>query len=425
MMAHMAPSPRRRAALAALAALGSLPALLACGGGGEGRRSPSDDPDSYAVDSSVSYDPQVSAPRWVIPADNLPAEASPMTSNNNVDIFLHGGRLLLAWRTAETHMASANARMLLISSPDRGGRWDFEARFALGRDVREPRFLLAQGRLQFYFFEAGVNPLAFEPRQMWRTERRGLGSWTSPATFGGAAEVPWTVRWRGDRAYMSLYTGEHYNLDKKGGLSVLLRVSTDGVRWQDVDPGRPAVYRGGVSEAGFELDEAGGLWAVLRNEDGDRTGFGSLVCTAPPGALGVWDCPQQSDPHKYDSPWLFRHGVDLYLVARRNVDGRFDKGTAGLSFSEQKKQYLSRYSTTPKRTALYRIDRQTRAVVHLQDLPSAGDTAFPSVRQTGPHTFLLANYSSPLDQPDISWLAAQVSPRGTGIYLMDLQFVPR
>ena len=58
------------------------------------------------------------------------------------------------------------------------------------------------------------------------------------------------------------------------------------------------------------------------------------------------------------------------------------------------------------------------------DLPGVGDTAFPSVQQTGPDTYLIANYTSPLDDPDITWLRGQTSPRGTQIYLLDLTFVP-
>src|SRR5690606_18387540 len=74
--------------------------------------------------------------------------------------------------------------------------------------------------------------------------------------------------------------------------------------------------------------------------------------------------------------------------------------------------------------ALYRIDRPARRVVHVMDLPGAGDTAFPAVQQTGPDSYLVANYTSPLDDPDISWLRGQTSPRGTQIYLLDLTFVP-
>ena len=58
------------------------------------------------------------------------------------------------------------------------------------------------------------------------------------------------------------------------------------------------------------------------------------------------------------------------------------------------------------------------------DLPGVGDTSFPSVRRTGDHTFLVANYTSPLDEPDINWIEGQISERGTRIYLLTLTFVP-
>ena len=210
-----------------------------------------------------------------------------------------------------------------------------------------------------------------------------------------------------------------------GTMDVMLSTTTDGVTWRPADPARVSSYRGGVSEAAFELDASGGLWAVTRNEDGDATGFGSHVCSAPASAPAAWTCSKKSDPERYDSPWIFRHGDQLYLVARRDVGGPFDMGLSGLTFAEKKKKYLSAYSTRPKRTALYRVDRATRTVVHLQDLPGAGDTAFPSVRRTGAHSFIMANYTSPLSKPDISWLQGQVSSAGTQIYLLELTFRPK
>jgi hypothetical protein len=393
----------------------------ACGGGG----SPSDDPGDYQVDTSVSYEVQLSAPRWVVPSAALPAQAQAMTANNNVDIVLFDGRLLMAWRTAQTHFASSNVKMHVVSSPDMGESWDHEQTIAINTDVREPRFLVAKGRLLLYWFEAGSTALAFDPRRMWRCERLGRGRWSAAQSVGLPREVPWTIKWRGDRAYISSYAGNHYDLQGPGKVDVRFQVSADGLSWGPLEPGRTTVYHGGVSEAAFELDHQGGLWAVTRNEDGDDTGFGSHLCSAPAGNLARWSCPRQSDPERYDSPWMFRHGVEIYLVARRDVGGPFDQGLTGLTFAERKARYLSAYSLRAKRTALYRVDRAAHRIVHLRDLPSAGDTAFPSVRRTGTHSFILANYSSPLDDPDIGWLKAQVSPRGTGIYLMDLTFVPR
>ncbi len=88
-------------------------------------------------------------------------------------------------------------------------------------------------------------------------------------------------------------------------------------------------------------------------------------------------------------------------------------------------RYLAAYSARPKRTALYSIDRTRRKVVHLLDLPSAGDNALPSVHRIGTHEFLVANYTSDPGHADWTWMEGQVHPEGTGIYLTTISFVPR
>jgi hypothetical protein len=237
-------------------------------------------------------------------------------------------------------------------------------------------------------------------------------------------EVPWDIKVRGGRAWMTSYMGEHYKVSPDAQINVFFKYSDDGESWLPVD-GADHVYRGGVSEAAFEFDPDGTLWAELRNEDGDSTGFGSLVCSAQPGALSRWACPAKSDPERYDSPEMFRHGKDMYLLARRDVGGPYDEGSTSLSFEEQKAKYLFDYSMRPKGFALYRINGERKAVEKVMDLPGAGDTAFAAVRRTGAHTFLFANYTSPLSMKDASWLEGQVSELGTQIYLMDITFRPK
>lgn len=383
---------------------------------------PSDDPDDWAVDPAVRWIPRVLAPRWVIPSDSLPAAADPDHSNNNVDIVLHGGRLFLAWRTAPTHWASEDTRMVVISSGDLGGSWRFEASYALGADLREPRFLSFRGRLHLHFFEGGTSLTSFTPRFMWRVERGTDGTWSAPERFGGAGEVPWAIKARRGRVFLSSYLGEHYN-EGVGALDVLFRESADGLAWSAPEAAA-RVYRGGVSEVAFEFARDGTLWAVGRNEDGDETGFGSQICSAPPEAPASWTCLPRSDPERYDSPVLFRHGEEIYLLARRDLGGPFDLGRDELPFEERKRKYLVEYWLRPKRTSLYRLDTTQRRIVHLLDLPGAGDTAFPSVRRTGANTFLVANYTAPVEDPDVSWVQAQGSTAGTAIYLVDLEFVP-
>ena len=56
--------------------------------------------------------------------------------------------------------------------------------------------------------------------------------------------------------------------------------SKDGIHWEPVEANDPVVYRGGASEFGWSFDLDGNLFAVLRNEDGDKTGWGRKVAFA-------------------------------------------------------------------------------------------------------------------------------------------------
>ncbi len=399
-----APSPR-----------GSLPTISG---------TPSDDPADWIVDTTIEYDAVIGDPVWIAPGDALPDGVVALASNNNVAIAFHDDRLFLAWRTASIHFASTDARIYVISSPDGGARWDLELEVALGADVREPAFIPIRGELVFQYFEAGSNPLGFEPKQMWRHRRTALGAWTPAEAWGTPGTVPWDVKVRGGRAFMTSYRGPHYH-PGKNGIEVHWEVSDDGLRWAPVDPDRPVVYRGGVSEVAWELDVDGRLWAVTRNEDGDGSGWGSHVAVAPADDLAGWVFPETADPERFDSPEMLRHGDDLYLIARRDVGGPFDLGLRHLGFTEQQLLYLALYSARPKRTSLYRIDREARAPIHVADLPGTGDTAFPSAWRIGPNRWLVANYTSPLGSPDRWWAHGQVSPRGTAVYLTTITFVPR
>lgn len=386
---------------------------------------PSDDPADWPVDTTTTWRPVLGEPRWLIPGPAIPAGATPvLASNNNADLLMHAGRLWLGWRTAPTHFASADTRLHLLSSGDLGQTWRFEKTIHLGADMREPLFLSLGGTLRFHFFEAGTDMFSFEPKQEWRLTLGANGTFGEPERWSTPGHITWSLKTRGGVAWRTSYSGNHYNLGTPSKLELAFTRSTDGVTWEPV-AGDGVVYRGGVSEAAFEFDEAGDLWAVTRNEDGDTTGFGSHVCFASRDALGSWDCGTKSDPNRYDSPKLFRHGADLFLVARRNPAGPFDLGRDELTFSQKQTAYLAAYSSSPKRTALYRVDRAARRVVWLQDLPSSGDTAFPSVVRLDAHRFLISNYTSPVDwDVDRSWLTGQTIAAGTRIYLVELSFVP-
>lgn len=384
---------------------------------------PSDDPADYDVDTSVSYALKVSAPRWVVPSAAIGSIVDVDASNANEDIIFFEDRLFFAWRTSPIHWANAQTRLVIASSADNGERWQLEHVINLETDLREPRFFALNGKLDLIFFEAGATPSSFEPKRMLKTRRMGPAHWGDNAQFGEDKEVPWAVKTRNGFGYLTSYIGDHYFESEPGALTVIFRETKDGNIWSFVED-KPYVYQGGVSEAAFEFDADGSLWVVTRNEDGDESGFGSHVCTAPANALGTWSCSEKSDPERYDSPHLFRHGNDIYLVARRDVGGPYDQGDPSLTLEEKRNKYLLDYSLRKKRSAIYRLDKASKTVVHLQDIPGVGDTAFPAVIQVSAHHFLLANYTSPLENEDWSWLKGQTSNEGTQIYFVDLTFEP-
>lgn len=84
--------------------------------------------------------------------------------------------------------------MYIMSSSDMGKTWDFEHKIHVGYDLREPFFIDIQNTLIFSFFQAGDDPLAFQPRKLLRIFRNGLGNWTDPEEWGHPGEIAWQLR---------------------------------------------------------------------------------------------------------------------------------------------------------------------------------------------------------------------------------------
>jgi hypothetical protein len=383
----------------------------------------SDDPSDWFVDTTKEYKAKIAKPNFVVPNKNLPLEVTLLPANNNLGLYRFGSKLFFAWRSSPLHFADTRTYINILSSNDLGSTWNFENKIHIGADVREPLFLEVNGQLFFYYFEGGKTPFEFTPKKVWMTHREGPRRWSEPRAVGEPGEVFWDIKKRNGRIYATTYIGSLYG-NTQTETTVMLKTTEDGINWVTVD-NKAYVYKGGVSEAGFEFDEDGNLWAVLRNEHGDKTGFGSHVAFAPANNLSSWQVAEKSHPFRFDSPKMFRHGKDLYLVARRDLGGAYDKGLTFLPLNWRRLLFLWDYWHQPKRTALYKIDRDRRAVVHVQDLPSAGDTAFPSIVRLKANEFLVANYTSPLQETGLSWFKGQIAEFGTGIYFINISFEPK
>lgn len=449
--------------------------------------------------------PEIGKPVWLVPPSvekPFPAlnDVVARRSNNNLSIAYHDGRLYFAFRSATHHhpkppmwvwgkpgyekWEDARSRLYVLSAPvtrDNLRNWEktahnlrwsleFEVTKLSGLDAnddyREPLFLELNGHLHFYFGHVLGRPMQSKVLGVYHTERNGQGVWSKPAAMTKSGEMHWDVATRreGDRdaAYMTSYLGNAYDTSgKEPSFRVYLRRSTDGVRWTTVGE-KGYVANGGVSEAALAfLPKTGELWSMLREEDGDQRGWGSLVAVASKDALGDWEMPRMADPRRYDSPRMFVEGDEIYLVARQNLiprkDGSLDEATnspfdlafLGRAFDEGEKlrdanlkkirdgkasfnsmnffnpgftfQYVKAYHFEQvKRTALYRIDMKTRMPVLVAQLPSAGDTAFPSVVPLGNGEYLVANYSSPFEEKKWTWNDGQNN--ATGIYGVVVRF---
>jgi hypothetical protein len=100
----------------------------------------------------------------------------------------------------------------------------------------------------------------------------------------------------------------------------------------------------------------------------------------------------------------------------------FGKVKRTKKMSAQRKWNWVGYSLSPKTTALFKINKDTRKVEHVMDLPGAGDTAFPSIIRLDKHRFLVANYTSPINHQKRDWLMGQLGK--TKIYLQVITFAP-
>ena len=360
--------------------------------------------------------------RRIVPSDGLPPTVDVKRSNNNLDAIRFGGRTYLAFRTADSHFAGDSTVMNVVSSEDER-TWRQEAKFSLGRDLREPRWLALKGRLFLYVSVLGTHSYSFDPVGVDVTELAPNGTFGPLQPAGLPGRIAWRTRTIDGRGYMTAYRGgEHlYSLNREP-MDVELYATADGRHWQPADPAHPVVSRGGGSETDFALLPGGSLFGVIRNEEGDETGWGSKLCRATAGALGAWTCT--SDPRKFDSPDVFTHDGEVYLFARRNLahDGRYDLG-AGSGFLRMLRNQLA-YITEAKRCSLWRYDPDSGKVGFVLDLPSRGDTCFASVLPgEKPDQIVVYDYSSNLDGPDLPWTAAQRRP--TFIYRHVLELAPR
>ena len=325
----------------------------------------------------------------------------PLAANNNLDLVRFADRLWLAWRTAPSHFASAEARLEVSSAPGPEGPWRHEATVALGADVREPRWVDAGHELHLWFMRLGTDPKRFQPRGVHRTSTDGT-TWTEPTCVLPEGVVPWRIRRiRGRWALIGYRGAERMYSARPADPVVEVRWSDDLDTWSDpVD-----VHPGGTECELLELPD-GRLLGVTRNEGPTRRG-GDLLVGADLERLAVHPLPR-----KPDSPYLFLWAGEPFLLARRQVafGGRYDHVPAWCPGGAAIRVDQAIWSLTRKRSTLYRVDADQGVLEPVVDLPSRGDTSFAAVVPEPDGSLLVADYTSPASAGDPMWLRGQLRP---------------
>ncbi|MBW2316438.1 MAG: hypothetical protein JRH10_19920 [Deltaproteobacteria bacterium] len=361
---------------------------------------------------------QVVETRPIVPGPGLPDGLALGASNNNLDAVRHGdGFVYLAFRTAPHHFANTETRIVVVRSRDELS-WELDHEFALGHDLREPRLLSHGDRLVLFVSKLGSDPLAFEPAGMVRAVRE-TGRWSELAPFGAERTIGWRARTiEGTPALIAYQGGGTAYGAEETRMRIDLFRSDDGLDWRPWDPEHGPLYEGGGGEADFARSADGDYFGTVRVESGDDRGFGSRVCRAPAAHPARWRC--RPDPRKYDSPFVFAHDGEVYLLGRRNLrgDGRVDQGvgpsSGRLQILRVAWNHLN-YSLARKRCALWRFVPDPEAddgvglrLAFVLDLPSRGDTCFAAVLSgRRPEERIVYDYSNPLDGPDPRWIEGQ------------------
>ena len=345
----------------------------------------------------------------LVPSAHLPDSIDIQKSNANLDITYYKGKYYFAFRTAPYHFASTKTKFYILSSTD-FEHWDYEHHVFLECDLREPRFVVYRDTLRFYFFQGGTATFKFEPKHLLTTYTIGNGEWQGLQDVDLDGYVLWRLKVRADTLYLSAYYGvDLYKSSHQADLRLF--VSIDGERFEPISEA-PQVSVSTAEEGEFVFDNDGNLWGTVRLES-----KGALVIFADKDRLDQWETYYTR--YKYDSALLFNHDNDIYLIARRNLDGEMAKNAKWLPKKLRPKYNLLRYSLTAKTTALYKLDKATKKLIPLMDFPSTGDNAFPALVQKTPDSYILLNYSSDFTKGTRNWIRGQLGR--TNIYWTELR----
>lgn len=347
--------------------------------------------------------------------------------NENTEMIVLDDRILLIFRGGETgQIGSDAARINVYASLDQGATWTKQSEVSGGhlegmRDIRDPKLVELGGKLYMYAISRlpgghyrDIGGHAWTVRA--ESTDHGV-TWTAPVkTFSDldamGTETFWGF-WRFTKRKTTAADGTTketlYALGyDDGDIQVGMFASEDGVTWEkrsvvvssydDVPSEAELQFFGDTAVAIVRMDNQGIL------QDGQ-----SAICTAKEPFV-EWECGRRVE-QRFDGPtWLSTDVASVrrnFMVARKHLPCTF------------------------KRTAVYELigdladPASPITVCEIEELPSAGDTAYTAIAALGGDRYLTSWYSStvPVDG-DIAWLDGTYTPADIWLAELDLAQAP-
>ena len=322
----------------------------------------------------AAVDPALDVATWDAVADGL--------HNSNTDLIFWRGSFYLVHAASPFHMGSKQCRLIVRRAPD-ARTWDKVAELGIaGEDIRDPKFAAIGDRLFLYALpNKGLKATPYGTVYSYSADGT---TWAPFETIAQPGWLFWRPKTRDEKTwYVPAYWRTH-------GKSVLLS-SADGVNWSVVSQ----IHDGeGNDETDLEFLPDGRMLCTARlevtpdNPQGNRDAS-TLIAVAPPPYC-EWS-KTRSRLTRLDGPALFAHAGRVFAVAR------YQPGRRG-AFT----QLGSMWSR--KRTSLFLVTQNR--LVHLSDLPSAGDTSYAgTVLREG---FLYVSYYTSDVTRDYPWIVGML-----------------
>jgi hypothetical protein len=343
--------------------------------------------------------------------------------SENTEMIRVGDRLLLIFRGGESgQVGSGKAHINVFESADDGRSFTLISEVNAnslpdGRDIRDPKLVEMDGQLFLYAISrlpgAHYRDLFGQAWTVRAESTDGGHSWTAPVkTFADVTptgrETYWGF-WRfTKRRYavageprQTLYaTG--YN---DGDIAVGFFVSDDGISWRKLSTIINS-YDDVPSEAELQFfgDNSEKAVALVRLDNQSIIDNGQTAICTSTDPFTSWECGRRIEQRLDGPTWIVRRDggqTRSFVFARKHLPCTF------------------------KRTAIYELrgdlSRPGAAieVCEIQEVKSSGDTAYTSLAPLTADQYLLAWYTSPVDQ-DPPWLQGQFE--ATDIWLADVDF---